>query len=173
MSRRRQQTAHETGAAQDAPGVRRRARDEGRARNRRGPTRPPTSGRAAPNKPSAKWAGAGRESEGPVVPAMRETTTGAEGRSPALTVTRGGGTCEGMAARAPNTPEDKVRHLQRRLFRAAKENRERRFHALYDRIFRRDVLEEAWKRTIRYPELRMQPDKVIGKPCAGKPHAQV
>jgi group II intron reverse transcriptase/maturase len=51
-----------------------------------------------------------------------------------------------MAARAPNTPEDKVRHLQRRLFRAAKENRERRFHALYDRIFRPDVLEEAWKR---------------------------
>src|SRR5437867_1818008 len=70
----------------------------------------------------------------------------AEGRSPALTVTSDGGTCEGMAARAPNTPEDKVRHLQRRLFRAAKENRERRFHALYDRIFRRDVLEEAWKR---------------------------
>jgi retron-type reverse transcriptase len=51
-----------------------------------------------------------------------------------------------MAARAPNTPEDKVRDLQRRLFRAAKENRERRFHALYDRIFRRDVLAEAWKR---------------------------
>jgi group II intron reverse transcriptase/maturase len=51
-----------------------------------------------------------------------------------------------MARRAPNTPLDKVRHLQRRLFRAAKENRERRFHALYDRIFRRDVLEESWKR---------------------------
>jgi RNA-directed DNA polymerase len=63
-----------------------------------------------------------------------------------LTVTSGGGTCEGMAACAPNTPDDKVRHLQRRLFRAAKENRGRRFHALYDRIFRRDVLEEAWKR---------------------------
>ena len=63
-----------------------------------------------------------------------------------MTVTSCGGTCEGMAACAPNTPEDKVRHLQRRLFRAAKENRERRFHALYDRIFRRDVLEEAWRR---------------------------
>jgi RNA-directed DNA polymerase len=63
-----------------------------------------------------------------------------------LTVTRGGGTCEGMTRRASNTPFDKVRHLQRRLFRAAKENRERRFHALYDRIFRPDVLEEAWKR---------------------------
>ena len=63
-----------------------------------------------------------------------------------MTVTSGGGTCEGMARRASNTPVDKVRDLQRRLFRAAKENRERRFHALYDRIFRRDVLEEAWKR---------------------------
>lgn len=51
-----------------------------------------------------------------------------------------------MVRRAPNTPEDKVRNLQRRLFRAAKENQERRFHALYDRIFRRDVLEEAWRR---------------------------
>jgi hypothetical protein len=54
-----------------------------------------------------------------------------------------------MAARAPNTLIDKVRHLQRRLFSAAKENRERRFHALYDRIFRRDVLEEAWARFVR------------------------
>src|SRR6185503_7956726 len=147
MSRRRQQTAWaRSGVAQDAPGVRRRARDESRARNRRDPTRPPTSGRAAPDKPSAKRVGAGRESEGPTVPMKRETTTRAEGRSPALTVTSCGGTCKGMAASAPNTPEDKVRHLQRRLFRAAKENRGRRFHALYDRIFRRDVLDEAWKR---------------------------
>jgi RNA-directed DNA polymerase len=50
-----------------------------------------------------------------------------------------------MAAR-PNTPSDKVRELQRRLFRAAKKNGKRRFHALYDRIWRRDVLLEAWSR---------------------------
>jgi group II intron reverse transcriptase/maturase len=50
-----------------------------------------------------------------------------------------------MAAR-PNDPDDKVRELQRTLFRAAKRNRSRRFHALYDRIHRRDVLREAWKR---------------------------
>ena len=45
-----------------------------------------------------------------------------------------------------NNPQDKVRELQRKLFMAAKCNRQRRFHALYDRIFRGDVLREAWKR---------------------------
>jgi group II intron reverse transcriptase/maturase len=41
---------------------------------------------------------------------------------------------------------DKVRQLQRRLWRAAKRQPGRRFHALLDRIYRRDVLWEAWKR---------------------------
>lgn len=50
-----------------------------------------------------------------------------------------------MVAR-PNNPIDKVRELQRRLFIAAKQQPERRFHALYDRIWRGDVLTEAWKR---------------------------
>jgi group II intron reverse transcriptase/maturase len=45
-----------------------------------------------------------------------------------------------------NDPEDKVRELQRTLWRAAKQHRGRRFHALYDRIYRGDVLWEAWKR---------------------------
>lgn len=45
-----------------------------------------------------------------------------------------------------NNPIDKVRRLQRKLFTAAKCNRKRRFHALYDRIWRGDVLREAWKR---------------------------
>lgn len=41
---------------------------------------------------------------------------------------------------------DQVRHLQRRLWAAAKRSPGRRFHALYDRISRGDVLERAWKR---------------------------
>jgi group II intron reverse transcriptase/maturase len=47
---------------------------------------------------------------------------------------------------SPNNPADKVRQLQRELFVCAKRNRKRRFHALYDRICRGDVLAEAWKR---------------------------
>lgn len=57
----------------------------------------------------------------------------------------GGGKCEGMAAR-PNNPVDKVRELQRTLFRAAKRDPGRRFHALFDRIWRSDVLQKAWER---------------------------
>ncbi|EQD42044.1 RNA-directed DNA polymerase (Reverse transcriptase) [mine drainage metagenome] len=47
---------------------------------------------------------------------------------------------------AANLPIDKVRELQRTLYVAAKRQPTRKFHALYDRIFRRDVLEEAWNR---------------------------
>src|SRR5438067_12252980 len=50
-----------------------------------------------------------------------------------------------MVAR-PKHPIEKVRELQRRLYIAAKRNEERRFHALYDRIWRSDVLLEAWER---------------------------
>jgi len=43
-------------------------------------------------------------------------------------------------------PIDKVRELQRKLYVCAKRSRTRRFHALYDRIYRSDVLREAWER---------------------------
>ena len=43
----------------------------------------------------------------------------------------------------------KVRQLQRRLWTAAKQSKDRRFHALYDRIHRGDVLWEAWERVRR------------------------
>jgi len=39
-----------------------------------------------------------------------------------------------------------VRQLQNRLWAAAKQSPGRRFHALYDRIYRPDVLWEAWRR---------------------------
>jgi len=62
-----------------------------------------------------------------------------------LIVRSPGGKREGMSA-SSNDPEDKVRELQRTLWRAAKRHRGRRFHALYDRIYRSDVLWEAWSR---------------------------
>ena len=43
------------------------------------------------------------------------------------------------------TKQDKVRELQRTLYRAAKADPGRRFHALYDKVYRRDVLERAWE----------------------------
>jgi retron-type reverse transcriptase len=42
--------------------------------------------------------------------------------------------------------EDKVRELQRKLYVCAKQSKTRRFHALYDRIHRSDVLWRAWIR---------------------------
>lgn len=46
-------------------------------------------------------------------------------------------------------PADEVRGLQIRLWKAAKRSPGRRFHALYDRIHRSDVLWEAWRRVKR------------------------
>ncbi len=55
------------------------------------------------------------------------------------------------ATSGPNNPGgrrpcDKVRQLQRRLCASAKRAPGRRFHALYDHLWRSDVLQEAWKR---------------------------
>lgn len=49
-----------------------------------------------------------------------------------------------MNAKANNT-QDKVRELQRKLYLSAKGNKKRRYHALYDKVYRIDILRQAWK----------------------------
>ena len=44
---------------------------------------------------------------------------------------------------------DRVRALQHVLYRAAKADPDRRFHALFDKIYRRDVLDRAWEQVRR------------------------
>ena len=41
--------------------------------------------------------------------------------------------------------KDRTRELQRTLYRAAKADPRRRFHALQDKVHRRDALERAWR----------------------------
>jgi group II intron reverse transcriptase/maturase len=49
-------------------------------------------------------------------------------------------------ARRANNAKEKARQLQRTLYLAAKEKPGRRFHALYDKICREDIMTYAWKR---------------------------
>ena len=44
---------------------------------------------------------------------------------------------------------DGVRALQHALYRAAKADPGRRFHALHDKVYRRDVLQRAWEQVRR------------------------
>jgi len=103
----------------------------------------------------AKASSAQRASEGIVVPRIAATKNAAGGKGPCGGHVEGARTREGMAGKSgPNhpgghRPVDKVRQLQRRLWVAAKRSPERRFHALMDRIWRRDVLQEAWRRVKR------------------------
>lgn len=51
-----------------------------------------------------------------------------------------------MNAQKANNTKGKVRQLQRKLYLTAKGNSKRRFHALYDKVYREDILKEAWQR---------------------------
>ena len=53
-----------------------------------------------------------------------------------------------MNAQKANTTLDKVRDLQRRLYAAAKSQPTRKFHALYDKMYRDDVLRRAWEKVL-------------------------
>lgn len=50
-----------------------------------------------------------------------------------------------MNVQMTNNTFDKARELQVKLYLSAKANRSRKFHALYDKVFRMDILEKAWK----------------------------
>ena len=50
-----------------------------------------------------------------------------------------------MSADEAKAIRDKARDLQRTVYRAAKASPERRFHALYDKVYREDVLAAAWQ----------------------------
>jgi len=48
-----------------------------------------------------------------------------------------------------NHARNKTQELQAKLNQAAKVSPNRRFHALYDRIYRSDVLDSAWEQVLR------------------------
>jgi RNA-directed DNA polymerase len=114
-----------------------------------------------------KSSGVQRESEGAVVPVIGVQHNAPGGKDPRFDRAGGEGKRQGMtqvpASNYPGGPWPvdqagsvtglvgggspvKVRELQRKLWAAAKQSPERRFHALYDRVYRGDVLWEAWER---------------------------
>jgi RNA-directed DNA polymerase len=74
-----------------------------------------------------------------------DNRTGGEGRAAASFTRHAQGRAGECHIVARTARQDKVRELQRTLYRAAKADPGRRFHALYDKVLRRDVLERAWE----------------------------
>src|SRR5215211_5673562 len=78
-----------------------------------------------------------------------DNTTRPEGRAPASSTrdaSRRGSVSARMRARSTARADglDRSRALQRVLYRSAKQQPHRRFHALFDKVARSDVLERAW-----------------------------
>jgi RNA-directed DNA polymerase len=142
--------------ARDLSGVGGAARVEGEVRNTGDPSAQSLSRQGGSYKPKAKSSAAQRKSEGIVVPRMDVKNNASGGKGPCGGRDGGEGKREGMTGRTSrsNHPErqkpiDKVLRLQVRLREAAKRHAGRRFHALYDRVWRSDVLREAWRRVKR------------------------
>ena len=110
-----------------------------------------------------KSLGGQRESDGVVVPLIGVQHNAPGGKGPNFDHAGEVGKREGMTGifrsnhpdgLSPVVAEEeplgfspvKVRELQRTLWAAAKQSEGRRFHALYDRVYRGDVLWEAWER---------------------------
>lgn len=108
-----------------------------------------------------KSEGAQRESDGVVVPLIGAQHNAPGGKGPDFGDADQVGKHAGMTGDSwsnyPDTSQRvvavdgnpspvRVRELQRRLWATAKQSKDRRFHALYDRIHRGDVLWEAWER---------------------------
>lgn len=141
-------------------GVRVVARTKGLVRNRRDPSvHAWRRARDRSYKPMVKASGGQRESDGVVVPVIGVQHNAPGGKGPDFDHACGEGKRQGMTgtARSNNPgrpwPADlegpslrKVRELQRKLWAAAKQSEGRRFHALFDRVHRGDVLWEAWER---------------------------
>lgn len=139
------------------------ARMQGLVRNRRDPSAWPASGKDHWYKPMVKTGGGQRESEGAIVPVRGVEHNAPVGKGPRFEHAREEGKRQGMTgtARSNNpgrfrsvdadgsAPIGKVRKLQRKLWAAAKQSEDRRFHALFDRVCRGDVLYEAWERVRR------------------------
>jgi RNA-directed DNA polymerase len=138
----------------------------GLGRNRRDPSAWPASGKDRWYKPMVKSGGGQRESEGVVVPLIGVQHNAPGGKGPHFDHAGNEVTRQGMTgvsrSNYPGRPSPvvllgmkpaigpasfgNVRRLQRQLWAAAKQSEGRRFHALYDRVHRGDVLWAAWDR---------------------------
>src|SRR5574337_241475 len=148
-------TARDTDLVVDLGGVEDAARVQGSSRNTRDLSALPSSRQGGSYKPKAKSSAVQQKSEGIDVPTRITTNNVIGGKGPWGTGrAERRGTDKGMDAKRPNSPrgrspEDDVRRLQGQLRDVAKRQPGRRFHALYDRIYRSDVLYEAWNQVRR------------------------